>query len=66
VYETCGCTQEKLVTLQAYVCGSELMRENSLCMSYRTEIGGFARLKAVVAITLKACLLGWDAVSTGK
>lgn len=66
MYETCGSKQEKLVTLQPYVCGSEMMRENSLCMSYSRETGGFARLEAVVAIILKACLPGWDVVSTGK
>lgn len=66
MYETCGSTQEKLVTLQAYVCGSELMTENNLCISYTTETGGFATLSAIAAIILKACLLGWDAVSTGK
>jgi hypothetical protein len=42
------------------------MKENNFCMSYSTKTGDFVRLKAVLAMILKTCLQGCDAVSTGE
>jgi hypothetical protein len=56
----------KVSYLQAYVCGSELITENNSYVSYSTETVGFARLKAVVGIILKARLSGCNTASTGN